>query len=135
MISVDYTKITAEMEAKFTELDEDSALRPTIIKPGDVWQKKFQKSLLLAAESSSLGTDEQGTERKKCFDLLDALTKSGALPIDYASLHVVIAATHCFDKTLMDTLVQGMWAHIATHAFHHCAILLRLKFTLSHFRS
>ena len=51
--------------------------------------------------------DIENTERKKTFDLLDALTKSGALSIDYASLHVVIAATHCFDKTLMDTVIQN----------------------------
>ncbi len=50
-----------------------------------------------------------GKERQKCFDLLDALTKSGALPIDYASLHIVIAATHCFDKSVMNTLIQGAY--------------------------
>ena len=27
-----------------------------------------------------------------------------------ASLHVVLCATHCFDKTLMDTIIQGKWA-------------------------
>jgi len=57
-------------------------------------------------ETTSLGPDEQGKERNKAFDLLDALTKSGALSVDMASLHVVIAATHCFDKTLMNTLIQ-----------------------------
>jgi len=38
--SIDYTKIPAQMEKKFEALDEDSALRPTIIKPGDSWTKK-----------------------------------------------------------------------------------------------
>ena len=54
----------------------------------------------------TLESDQQSTDRKKTFDLLDALTKSGVLSIDYASLHVVIAATHCFDRTLMDTVIQ-----------------------------
>lgn len=49
---------------------------------------------------------EQSTARDKCFDLLDALTKSGALTIDHAALHVVIAATHCFDKTIMNAVIQ-----------------------------
>jgi len=56
--------------------------------------------------TTTLGLDEQGKERQRAFDLLDALTKSGALSVDMASLHVVIAATHCFDKTLMNTLIQ-----------------------------
>ncbi len=63
-----------------------------------------------------------GKERQKCFDLLDALTKSGALPIDYASLHVVIAATHCFDKTLMNTIIQGNYAilFINSYSISYC---------------
>ena len=34
------------------------------------------------------------------------LTRSGCLEIDNAELHVVLASTHCFDKTLLDTVVQ-----------------------------
>jgi len=56
--------------------------------------------------TSGLGTEEQGKERNKAFDLLDALTKSGQLVLEHASLHVVIAATHCFDKTLINTVIQ-----------------------------
>jgi len=104
---VDYTKIPNQLEKKYEELDVDGALRPTIINPGTVWTRRFQKSLLAEPETKSLSKDEQGKERNKAFDLLDALTKSGSLAIEAASLHVVIAATHCFDKTLMNTIIQN----------------------------
>jgi hypothetical protein len=77
----DYSKIPQQLEARFSELDEDSALRPTIINPGNAWQKRFQKSLLSAPENTSLGPAEQGRERQKAFDLLDALTKAGCLTV------------------------------------------------------
>jgi len=102
----DYTKIPSEMEKKFEELDEDSALRPTIINPGNTWTKRYQKALLAEPETMTMLTEEQGKERNKAFDLLDALTKSGGLSVDHASLHVVVAATHCFDKTLTQTVIE-----------------------------
>jgi hypothetical protein len=102
----DLSKVPSEIERKMEELDVDGALRPTILKAGTPWSKREQKALLAAASERSLGTDEQKTERQRAFDLLDALTKSGALALESAALHVIIAATHCFDKTLMNTLVQ-----------------------------
>jgi hypothetical protein len=53
-----------------------------------------------------MSTDQQKTEQNKAYDLLDALSRSGCLAVDAAELHVLIAATHCFDKSLMNTLVQ-----------------------------
>ena len=71
-----------------------------------MWTRSSQKGLLSAPSTSTLYAGEQKAERNKAFDLLDALSRSGALPIDHASLHVVIAATHCFDKTLLDTVIE-----------------------------
>jgi hypothetical protein len=104
---MDYTKYPTLLDRRYEELDSDSVLRPTIINPGSVWSKKSFKSLMSEAETKSLHTDDQVSEKNAAFDLLDALSKSGALVMHSASLHVVIAATHCFDKTLMDTVVQG----------------------------
>merc|ERR1712137_44894 len=53
-----------------------------------------------------LETEQQTKEKNKAFDLLDALSRSGTLQIDCASFHVVVAATHCFDQTLLDTVVK-----------------------------
>lgn len=103
---VDYTRIPADLDKKLEALDEDGALRATIINPGDPWTRSAQKGLLGAPTSASLSARAQKDEKHKAFDLLDALSKSGALAIEDASLHVVIAATHCFDRTLLDTVIQ-----------------------------
>jgi len=103
---VDYTQVPKEMDKQFERLDTDSALRPTIINPADTWTKKAQKALLAKPTVDTLHSDGQKREKDAAFDLLDALTKSGALPVDHASLHVMVAATHCFDKTVTETVVQ-----------------------------
>eukprot|EP00933_Yihiella_yeosuensis_P019978 TRINITY_DN1610_c0_g1_i5.p1 TRINITY_DN1610_c0_g1~~TRINITY_DN1610_c0_g1_i5.p1 ORF type:complete len:245 (-),score=72.89 TRINITY_DN1610_c0_g1_i5:135-842(-) len=104
--SRDYTQVPREMDQCFEKLDTDSALRPTIINPGSLWKKRAQKALLASPTTTHLDSDQQKTEKENAFDLLDALTKSGALPLTHASLHVVVAATHCFDKTVIDTVVE-----------------------------
>jgi len=103
---VDYTKIPKQLDAKFEELDVDSALRPTIIKPGTLWTHKSQKTLLSTASTSKMSTSQQKSAKDEAFDLLDGLTRAGALSCDNASLHVVVAGTHCFDKDLVNTVVQ-----------------------------
>merc|ERR1712228_299387 len=102
----DYTKVPQQMEERFESLDVDNALRPTIISPGDTWTKRAQKALLAKPTTSVLRDDEQKKERDAAFDLLDALTKSGGLPVEHASLHIVVAATHCFDKSVTEAVIQ-----------------------------
>jgi hypothetical protein len=104
--AIDYTKIPGQLDKKYEQLDEDSALRPTIINLGTTWNKNYQKALLSEPASETLHKTQQTQEKNKAYDLLDALSRSGALTIDQASLHVVIAATHCFDKSLMNTVIQ-----------------------------
>jgi hypothetical protein len=81
-------------------------VRPTKVEPGDVWRKKFLKSLLAKPSETSLGKDELRTEKNKAFDLLDALSKSGALALGNCQLHVVIVVTHCFDRMVMETVTR-----------------------------
>merc|ERR1712218_694690 len=102
----DYTQVPREMDQRFEKLDVDTALRPTIIKPSELWRRRSQKALLAKPTMNNLGKDEQKRERDAAFDLLDALTKSGGLAIRHASLHIVVAATHCFDKTVTETIIQ-----------------------------
>jgi len=102
----DLTQVPVEMDARFEKLDPDARLRPTIITPASQWKKRAQKALLSKPTETVVGGDEQKQMRDAAFDLLDALTKSGALPIEHASLHVVVAATQCFDLTVMETVIQ-----------------------------
>merc|ERR1740129_373925 len=102
----DYTQVPKELDARFERLDQDNCLRPTIIKPGDVWSKREKKKLLADFTSRTLHGDDQKKEKNATFDLLDALTKSGGLPVEQASLHIFVAATHQFDKSVTETVVQ-----------------------------
>ena len=73
---------------------------------GEQWTKRSQETLLSKLEQHHLDQAAQKAERDKAFDLLDALSRSGSLPVACAELHVLVAATHCFDKSLMNTIIQ-----------------------------
>lgn len=82
------------------------AFRPSVVKAGEEWTRVAQASLLAQPEKRALNTDDLGKLRTAACDLLDALTKSGLIAIESAELHVLLAPTHCFAQTVMDTLVQ-----------------------------
>jgi hypothetical protein len=110
----DFTKIPALLDERYLQLDTDSALRPTIIKlTTDAWTHRPALGLLhprpkpgQTPPTNMVGVEQQKTFKNAAFDLLDALSRSGSLVIEDCALHVVIAATHRFKKSLIDTLVQ-----------------------------
>jgi len=103
----DLTRVPAQLDAAYERLDLDHALRAATIAVGGPWERSQLPSLLSrAAVSSQLHEDEQQGAKAAAFDLLDALSRGGALPMRAASLHVVVGAAHSFDESLMDTLVQ-----------------------------
>jgi len=91
-------------------------LRPTTIKLGDVHHLRRphpQGSLVehakpgpIACSSGSLQLEQahQAVERNSAFDLLETLSNCGALPFRHSSLHVVVAATHSFPRSLLEVL-------------------------------
>ena len=104
---IDFTQIPVELDHKFAALDDDHALRPTVLKTSsDNWKKTFFKSLLSKEDTTMLGQSERVKEHNTAYDLLDALSRSGVLVFDDASLHIVLCATHSFDKSLLNTIVQ-----------------------------
>jgi len=105
---LDWTAIPAALDAKLLSLDEDAALRPTTITAGSAWSRRAQKSLLSKPVTASLDAEQQDRAKVQAFELLDALSRSGSLDLDEgAELHVVLAFTHLFDRSLIDTVVQG----------------------------
>lgn len=103
--AVDFAKIPVLLDKRLEAMDADAAMRPTKIIVGERWSKKSTKGLLGKLNEMTLHKGQQDTEKQRAFDLLDAISRSGSLPIDTASLHVLLAVTHCFDDSLLDTLV------------------------------
>ncbi|KAJ9471593.1 hypothetical protein DIPPA_28405 [Diplonema papillatum] len=103
---VDVSQFPHALEKQFDAFSDAACIRPTIIKPSNSWTKRYQPKLLSDVKTSNVGSDQQTKEKNRAFDLLDALTRSGVLTIEESSMHIVLGATHCFDETLVDTLVK-----------------------------
>jgi hypothetical protein len=107
----DLTAIPKLLDSKFEMFGADEryggALRSTIIKASENWTKKHQKNLLTKLQAATMSSDDQRAERNKALDVLDALSRSGDVPLSHSELHVIIASTHCFDESVVNTVVQG----------------------------
>ena len=101
----DVTALPRRLDAAFEKLDSAACLRPTTINAANPWRVTSQKGLLSATKEKTLGTDCLASEKRKAFDLLDALTRSGAIPLLSTQLHVIVAATHAFDHDVAHQVV------------------------------
>ena len=102
---IDFTVIPDLLDRSFELFDTDGSLHSTILKVSDAWEFSYQKSLLATPSTKGMSLDDQKGEKNKAFDLLDALSRSGILTIDSATLHVVVVTTHTFYDTLMNTVI------------------------------
>uniref|UniRef100_A0A0G4FHG3 Uncharacterized protein n=1 Tax=Chromera velia CCMP2878 TaxID=1169474 RepID=A0A0G4FHG3_9ALVE len=102
----DFTQVPNALDSQSEVLDPEGALRPTTITPAEALTRTRQQGLLGKRETNSLTVDERRAEKNKTFDLLDALSRSGALTIEDASVHVLVAATHVFAQSVLHTAVQ-----------------------------
>eukprot|EP00475_Leptophrys_vorax_P043016 TRINITY_DN8150_c0_g1_i1.p1 TRINITY_DN8150_c0_g1~~TRINITY_DN8150_c0_g1_i1.p1 ORF type:complete len:920 (-),score=216.91 TRINITY_DN8150_c0_g1_i1:129-2636(-) len=98
------TNIPTELDSKLGFLED--SIRPIIITADKNWTRRAQKALLSPPIQESLNSSKIDEEKDRAFDLLDALSRSGGLPFDEASLHVFIGMSHCFDQTVLDTLIK-----------------------------
>ena len=103
---LDFTTIPKQLDYMFEKHDKDGENRATILEASSPWKRLRQDNLLSKAKESTLSQDDCKSEMDKAFDLLDALSRSGTLPIAFAELHVIVAVTHCFENDVMGTIVQ-----------------------------
>lgn len=103
---IDFLSIPRILDNKIELLDSDSFLRSTKITVGASWTLATQANLLSDRAVQHLSNIQQAEERNKAFDLLDAITKSGSLKILEAELHILVAVTHQFDRSVMETVIE-----------------------------
>mmetsp|Transcript_16994 Transcript_16994/g.37132 ORF Transcript_16994/g.37132 Transcript_16994/m.37132 type:complete len:1009 (-) Transcript_16994:24-3050(-) len=102
----DFTLVPKKLDAKFADLDTDNSLRSTILSATKTWTRLRQENLLSSLKSSVLRQEMIESEKNKAFDLLDAISRSGTLPIACSELHVIISVSHCFENDVMGTVIQ-----------------------------
>ena len=104
--NIDITAIPTQLDANFDFYGGGAALRSAVINPSSSsWSRQRKATLLSTVEDQQLFAQQIDSEKNNAIQLLDALTRSGAIAISNAEIHVVIAVTHCFTNTLMDSLV------------------------------
>jgi len=102
-----FTKIPKVLNRAIELHDKNAAIRSTTIETdGTNWTRISQKNLLTKSAKEYFSKDRIATEKSRAFDLLDALSRSGSLSIPFSELHVVICATHRFEKNVMETVIQ-----------------------------
>jgi hypothetical protein len=108
----DITQLPQLLEKEFEIHDRAGAVRPTIIHTAEIWTKRGGGSGGLLRSSVGTQTDvtvtieDQKRARGEAFDLLDALSKSGGIPIHHSTFHVLIAMTHHFERDLLSTVIE-----------------------------
>ena len=102
---VDFTLIPQILDVAIEKGGDGDALRSTTVKTADGWVRNRQENLLTGPKRQMLNAEEVKKEKNKAFDLLDALSRSGSLPVAYSELHVVVTVTHCFDRDVMSTVI------------------------------
>jgi len=112
--AVDFTMVPKILDLELERHDTDGAMKSVIISASKAWTRKRQENLLSPMTQSPMYDRQINAEKKKALDLLDAISRSGSLPIDATELHVVIGVAHCFDKSIIETVIQDSINPIAS---------------------
>jgi hypothetical protein len=102
----DLSSLPHLLQSHFDQHGSSNTVRPGIIRTGSSWKRQRRENLFSPSRETTLNSDDQKTEKQRAFDLLDALTRSGGLTVNSASVHVILASAHYFDQSLLDTVIQ-----------------------------
>jgi hypothetical protein len=105
-VDIDFTAMPNKLNKTFDQYDEDNAVQTTAMKTTDAWRRKCQKNILTTLRESNLTESDLKVGKNKAFDLLDALNRSGSLPLLAAEHHVIIGVRHSFEETVLKTVIQ-----------------------------
>ena len=84
-----------------------AVMRAAVLRLGPVWSGVMPTSVLdKAPATQALDRADQDAARRAAFDLLDALSRGGAVPLRHAAVHVLVGTTVSFEDSLMDTVIQ-----------------------------
>jgi len=103
--SDDFTFIPKILDAQLEEQNE-GAVKSTIIKAAENWERLRKDNLFLPPKRSYLKSNDKETEKNEAMDLLKAISRSGCLPIAQCDFHVIISMSHCFQKNLLSSVIQ-----------------------------
>jgi hypothetical protein len=103
---IDFTVIPKILDQQLEKHDTEGSLKSTILKVGEPWERLRKENLLVAPRRSYLSDRDREAEKHKAMDLLKALSRSGSLPIIQSELHVIVSMSHCFDKNIVETVIE-----------------------------
>mmetsp|Transcript_18832 Transcript_18832/g.43417 ORF Transcript_18832/g.43417 Transcript_18832/m.43417 type:complete len:1039 (+) Transcript_18832:107-3223(+) len=105
--TMDFTAMPKLLDRAIELNDKDASIRSTTIKTAtEGWIRYRQPNLLAKVKKVIIHRGGINNERNRAFDLLDALSRSGSLDIAFSELHVLLCATHRFEKSVMETVIQ-----------------------------
>jgi hypothetical protein len=104
--STDLSSLAHLLQSRFDEEGSSESIRPGIIRVSSLWERLHQDNLLSASRLSPFDLEDQRSAKQRALDLLDALTRSGGLTVEGASVHVLLTSAHHFDQSLLETVIQ-----------------------------
>mmetsp|Transcript_20808 Transcript_20808/g.57803 ORF Transcript_20808/g.57803 Transcript_20808/m.57803 type:complete len:1057 (+) Transcript_20808:140-3310(+) len=105
--TMDFTAMPKLLDRAIELNGKDASIRSTTIKTAtEGWIRYRQPNLLAKVQKGIITSGGINNERNRAFDLLDALSRSGSLDIAFSELHVLLCATHRFEKSVMETVIQ-----------------------------